>query len=247
VAVVAVAYLLAILHGGGFIDGPSKGVTVHYGAIPYELAHPGNRCNLEQTRTTSFVACQSASRILGGPPESQPATWMTVFTSMFLHGSFLALFFNLLFLVLFGPSVEDAVGRGRFLCLYLVGGLAALALRVAIGPGSVDPVLGSSGAIATILGAYVLLHPRARVITLVLVPLFATVVEIPALILLALWLPLQLWLDLSGLADPVGGSEWVLFATQLVGVLIGLAAIFAFGRRRHPGPPGVRPWAAITA
>jgi membrane associated rhomboid family serine protease len=239
VVVIVVVYLLAIFHGGGFIEGPSKGTAVHYGAIPYELTHPGDRCGLGH--------CQPGSRIFGGPPEPQPATWTTVVTSMFLHGSFLALFFNLWFLVLFGPSVEDAVGRVRFLCLYLVGGLVALALRVAVAPDAIHPVVGSSGAIAAVLGAHLLMHPRAKVITLVLVPLFATIVEIPALILLALWLPLQLWLDLSGLANPVGGSEWVLFATQLAGALIGLAAIWAFGRKRHPGPPGTRPWAALAA
>jgi membrane associated rhomboid family serine protease len=250
VAVIVLAYLLAILHGGGFIDGPSKGTAIHYAAIPNELTHPGHHCDVtdngSKRLSESFVVCRPVAAIDFGPAESQPATWMTVFTSMFLHGSFLALFFNLLFLVLFGPSVENAVGRGRFLCLYLAGGLLALALRVAVGPNSIDPVLGSSGAVAAVLGAYLLLHPRAKVITLVLVPLFATIVEIPALILLALWLPLQLWLQLSGLADPVGGSEWVLFATQLAGVPIGLAAIRAFGRRHDAGPPDARPLSAIA-
>lgn len=251
VAVILVAYLLAIFHGGGFIDGPSKGTAVHYGAIPYEFTHPGHHCDALANRSERFskslAICRPAAGIGLDRPESQPAAWTTVFTSMFLHGSFLALFFNLLFLVLFGPSVEDAVGRGRFLCLYVAGGLVALALLVAIGPGSVDPALGSSGAIGGVLGAHLLLHPRAKVITLVLVPLFATIVEIPALILLALWLPLQLWLGLSGLADPVAGSEWVVFATQLAGVPLGLATIWAFGRRRHLGPPGAQPLSAIAA
>jgi membrane associated rhomboid family serine protease len=248
VAVIVVAYLLAIFHGGGFIDGPSKGTTVHYGAIPYELTHPGDLCGFDVIESNAgFITCQSRAGVFGGVSQPHPATWTTVFTSMFLHGSFLALFFNLLFLVLFGPSVEDTLGRVRFLCLYLVGGLVALALRVAVGPGSFEPLLGSSGAIAAVLGAYLLLHPRAGVITLVLVPLFATIVEIPALILLALWLPLQLWLGLSGLANPVGGSEWTDFATQLAGFLIGLAAIWAFGRRRHLGPPGAQPLSAIAA
>ncbi|HEX4436756.1 MAG TPA: rhomboid family intramembrane serine protease [Solirubrobacteraceae bacterium] len=247
VAIIVVAYLLAIFHGGGFIDGPSKGTALHYGAIPYELAHPGDRCSFGVVKSASVIACQAGTRIFVGAPEPQPATWTTIFTSMFLHGSFLALFFNLLFLVLFGPSVENAVGRGRFLCLYLAGGLVALALLVAVGPSSFQPALGASGAIAAVLGAYLLLHPRARVITLVLVPLFATIVEIPALILLALWLPLQLWLDLSGLANPVGGSEWAVFATQLVGVPLGLAAVWAIGRRRDTGPPSARPLSALAA
>jgi membrane associated rhomboid family serine protease len=251
VAVIVAGYLLAILHGGGFVDGPSKSVVVHYGAIPSELTHPAHHCDAIQSRSRrlseSFVVCRPATAIVPGPSESQPATWTTVFTSMFLHGSFLALFFNLLFLVLFGPSVENALGRVRFLLLYLVGGLLALALRVAVGPGSIDPVLGSSGAVACVLGAYALLHPRAKVITLVLVPLFATVVEVPALILLALWLPLQLWLQLSGLADPVGGSEWAVFATQLAGVPIGLAAVRAIGRRRHTGRPRTPPLSATAA
>ncbi|HYM53846.1 MAG TPA: rhomboid family intramembrane serine protease, partial [Solirubrobacteraceae bacterium] len=128
-AINVIAYLLEIRHGGGFFSGPAGGVAVHYGAIPYELTHPGRRCDLVTVQTLegagSTVACQGQPGVSGSPP-SQPATWETAFTSMFLHGSFLHIFGNMLFLAIFGPTVEDAMGRLRFVAFYLLGGLLAL-------------------------------------------------------------------------------------------------------------------------
>ena len=126
VAINVIAYLLEIRHGGGFFSGPSDSVSVHYGAIPYEITHPGRHCGLatvtEGLGSRDFVACQPASQILGAAPEPQPATWETVLTSMFLHGSFLHIFGNMLFLAIFGPTVEDRLGRLRFPVFYLHDG-----------------------------------------------------------------------------------------------------------------------------
>ena len=231
-----IAYLLEIRHGGSFFGGPSDSVAVHYGAIPYELTHPGRHCGIatvsEGFQQHSFIACQPGSDVLGAAPEPQPATWITVFTSMFLHGSFLHIFGNMLFLVIFGPNVEDAVGRGRYLAFYLLGGIVALAAQVAVGPNSVGPTLGASGAIAAVLGGYILLYPRARVITLIFIVFFFTIVELPAIVLLGLWFLEQLWFGLSGLAGPLAGSEGVAYFAHIGGFAFGLAAIRLFSKRR---------------
>jgi membrane associated rhomboid family serine protease len=232
-----VAYLLEIRHGGSFFSGPSEGVAVHYGAIPYELTHPGEHCYLagsaDQLRS-SFVACQPGLHFFGAPG-SQPATWITVFSSMFLHGSFLHIFGNMLFLAIFGPNVEDAMSRPRYLAFYLLGGLVALGAQVAAGPNSMDPTLGASGAIAGVLGGYILLYPRARVLTLVFIVFFVTIVELPALALLGFWFAEQLWFGLDGLANPLGG-EGVAYFAHIGGFLFGLALIRAFAVRRKTGP-----------
>src|ERR1039457_5095594 len=172
VAINVVVYLLEIRHGGSFFGGPSPSVAVHYGAIPYELTHPGRHCDLITTQTfegaVNSVACQGLPGVPGSPP-AQPATWETVFTSMLLHGSFLHIFGNMLFLAIFGPTVEDAVGRVRFPIFYLVGGLIAVGTQVLVAPGSTAPTLGATGAIAAVLGGYILLYPRARILTLVFI------------------------------------------------------------------------------
>jgi membrane associated rhomboid family serine protease len=122
----------------------------------------------------------------------------TVLTSMFVQASFLQLLAAMLFLAIFGPTVEDTLGPARFLALYLLGGLLVLGVRVLLDPDATVPVLGAAGAITATLAAYIVLHPRARVITLVFVVFFFTIVEVPAVLLLVVWLAVQLCFGLSG-------------------------------------------------
>lgn len=239
VAINVIAYLLEIRHGGSFFGGPTGSVEVHYGAIPYELTHPGRHCELIAVQTPSgpaeSVACQGQPGV-SGTPGPQPATWETVFTSMFLHGSFLHIFGNMLFLAIFGPTVEDAVGRARYLGFYLLGGIVALAAQVAVDPSSTGPTLGASGAIAAVLGGYILLYPRARVLTLVLIVFFVTIVEVPAVFLLGFWFAEQVWLGLEGLTNSVGG-EGIAYFAHIGGFAFGLLTIRLLVRRRAPDPP----------
>jgi len=233
VAVNVIAYLLEIRHGGSFFGGPNEQVAVHYGAIPYELTHPGRHCDLV-TQASALgpvggIACQGEAGVSGTPP-SQPATWITVFSSMFLHGSFLHIFGNMLFLAIFGPTVEDRIGRIRFIAFYLLGGLVALAAQTAAEPNSTGPTLGASGAIAAVLGGYILLYPRARIVSLVFIIFFVTIIEVPAFILLGLWFLEQLWLGAADLAGPVSG-EGVAYFAHVGGFLFGLAAIRLFASR----------------
>ena len=125
----------------------------HYGAVPYELTHPGQHCELIQQGAA--VACDK--QISDDIP-----TWATVFTGMFTHAGLLHLGGNMLFLWIFGNNVEDSMGPVRFLIFYLLAGIAALALQMAIRPDSAVPTLGASGAIAGVLGGYIVLYPRAR-------------------------------------------------------------------------------------
>jgi membrane associated rhomboid family serine protease len=240
VVINAVAYLLAIRNGGSFFGGPTNSVAVHYGAIPYELTHPGEHCELiaqaTPEGTLSSIACQGQPGV-SGTPAAQPPTGVTVLTSMFLHGSFLHIFGNMLFLAIFGPTVEDAMGRVRFVVFYLLGGLVALGAQVLVGPNSTAPTLGASGAIAGVLGGYILLYPRARVLTLVFIIFFVTIVEVPALWLLGFWFLEQVYFGAAGLTHPVGGGEGVAYFAHLGGFAFGLLTIRLFARRRPSEPP----------
>src|SRR6202012_2284164 len=132
--------------------------------------------------------------------------WQTVFTGMFMHASILHIGGNMLFLWIFGNNVEDSMGPAKFIAFYLVGGIAALALQVAVDPSSTAPTVGAAGAIAAVLGGYIVLYPRARVLTLIFIILFFTVIELPALVVLAIWFIEQAVFGALNLTDPTGGG-----------------------------------------
>jgi membrane associated rhomboid family serine protease len=234
-----IVYLLEIRHGGSFFGGPTSSVEVHYGAIPYELTHPGKHCGIATVHgaqgSFSTIACQGQPGVSGNPG-AQPATWETIFTAMFLHASFLHIFGNMVFLAVFGPTVEDAMGRVRYIAFYLLGGIVALAAQVAANPSSTGPTLGASGAIAAVLGGYILMYPRAKVLSLIFIVFFFTLVELPAVVLLGFWFLEQLVLGLEGLSSSVAGSEGVAYFAHIGGFSFGLLAIKLFARRRRSPP-----------
>ncbi len=142
----------------------------------------------------------------------------TVFTSMFVHGGILHLAGNMLFLYIFGDNVEDSLGHVRFLIFYLLCGLAGTAVHIGLDSGSTIPMVGASGAISGIMGAYILLYPRARVLTLVIF-FFITVIEIPAYWFLAIWFALQFF---GGMGTVGGGGGGVAFWAHVGGFLAGM-------------------------
>jgi rhomboid family protein len=227
-----VVYLLAIRHGGNIISGPTAPVELKFGAIPYALTHYGRHCGFVQS---GAVACQGQPGVTGTPPNTIP-TWQTVFTAMFMHASILHIGGNMLFLWIFGNNVEDALGRVKYLGFYILGGIAALALQVAISPNSTDPTLGASGAIAAVLGGYILLYPRARVLTLVFIIFFFTVIELPALVVLGLWFVEQAVFGAAGLTSP-GTSGGVAYFAHVGGFAFGLATIKLLATKRRRIPP----------
>jgi len=149
-----------------------------------------------------------------------------VLASLFLHGGWEHLIGNMLFLWIFGNNIEDRLGRLPFLVFYLLGGIAAALAQVWIEPTSDIPLVGASGAIATTLGAYIVLYPRARILTLVFLGFFFQLIEVPALIVLALWFVLQLIDGVATLGAPTAGGGVAFFAHIggfVVGGLVGIA------------------------
>ncbi|MFN8586756.1 MAG: rhomboid family intramembrane serine protease [Candidatus Eisenbacteria bacterium] len=164
---------------------------------------------------------------LGALPLQEPVT--TVFTSMFLHAGWLHLIGNLWYLWIFGDNVEDRIGRVRFVLFYLAGGLASAGLHVLLHPWSEIPVVGASGAIAAVLGAYAVLFPRARVVTLVPIFFFFQIVALPALLVLGLWFVFQFLSGTLALSGAGGGVAWW---AHIGGFVFGMVTV-AFLKRRE--------------
>ena len=235
-----VAYLLAIRHGGSLWSGPATDEVMKYGAIPKALLHPGVHCAavVEVRNGQQEVLCNNA--ILAAnhiPAENTLPTWQTVFSAMFMHASFLHIAGNMLFLWIFGGNVEDAMGPVKYVFFYLLGGIAALALQTAIDPSSTAPTLGASGAIAAVLGGYILLYPRARVLTLIFIILFFTVIEIPALLVLGFWFIEQAVFAAADLTNPTGTGGGVAYFAHIGGFVFGLTTVRLLATRRRPTPP----------
>jgi membrane associated rhomboid family serine protease len=119
-------------------------------------------------------------------------SWITIFTSMFMHGSWSHIIGNMIFLWAFGPEIEDAMGRGRYLVFYLLGGLVAMGAQIAAAPDSTVPMLGASGAIAAVMGAFLVTYPRDRIRSLLFIFIFVRVTYIPAGLLVGFWFLTQL-------------------------------------------------------
>lgn len=143
-------------------------------------------------------------------PFASASPYLTAVTSMFLHGGWLHLIGNMLFMWIFGNNVEDYLGHGKFLVFYLVAGLAAVALFTAFDPDSQMPLVGASGAIAGVMGAYVVLQPHAKV-TVLIIFFFIQFVTIPAKVVLGIWFALQLIMSLNDKVTGVsgGGVAWI--------------------------------------
>ena len=205
--------------------------VVEYGAIPYEITHPGKECAVAEG--TEQLACEGQQGVVGEAPPDQAPTWLTVLTSMFMHGGLLHLGGNMLFLWIFGNNIEDSMGRPRFVAFYLLGGLAALLAQTVIEPNAAVPTIGASGAVAAVLGGYALLYPRARVVTVIFIIIFFTIVTLPALLVLGAWFVLQLLNGAGSLAQPVGEGGGVAYFAHIGGFLFGLLMIRLFANRIH--------------
>jgi membrane associated rhomboid family serine protease len=217
------------LQGGGILSGPNDATVVDWGAIPFEITHPGDHCDVVGQAIECF-----AGQAAGG----QPPTWLTVLSAMFMHGSILHLGGNMLFLWIFGNNIEDSMGRIRFVVFYLLGGVAALALQVVVEPNAAVPTVGASGAIAAVLGGYLVRYPRARVFTLIFIVFFFTIIELPALLVLGFWFAQQVLFGALNWAAPAGGGGGgVAYFAHIGGFVFGMAAIGLFARRRAVVPP----------
>ncbi|MFI5121574.1 MAG: rhomboid family intramembrane serine protease [Vicinamibacteria bacterium] len=175
--------------------------------------------------TIFLIAASVVLYIAGWDPDLADTWWpLAAVASLFVSDGFIELVVNMLFLWLFAKSLEDTLGRGRLLALFLVAGIAAAAAQELLDPDTVVPSVGVAGAIAGLIGAYALLYPRARTLCWVLIPFFVTFVEVPALILAVVWFALQA-LDAVG-QPPLSGL--------IGGLVLGVAAVrpLAHGRPR---------------
>lgn len=162
------------------------------------------------------------------PARFDPAA---VLTSMFLHGGWFHVIGNMWFLWIFGDNVEDRMGHRRFLVFYLLCGTGAAIGHVVMAPTSAVPTIGASGAVAGVMGAYLVLYPRSRVLTLIPLIIVWDIVEVPAVLLLGLWFALQvLSATMSAGGDPTSGG--IAFVAHVAGFLLGAVGVFVFRKRR---------------
>jgi membrane associated rhomboid family serine protease len=172
-----------------------------------------------------LVPCRLTGACRVGPELPSPV--LTIFTSMFMHGGLFHIGGNMLYLWIFGNNVEDTLGHGRYLLFYLLSGVAAALAQTAVGPSSVVPMVGASGAVSGVLGAYLLLFPHAHVTTLIILGFFFRLVQVPAMVVLGFWIVLQV---LNGLGS-FGSSGGVAFFAHIGGFLSGMGLLYVLKPR----------------
>jgi len=229
IAANVLVYLGQIASGGA--------INQSFALVPYEVTH-----NID---LAGQVMRDSEGHVVAAYGPAPHPLWLTIFTSMFLHGGFLHIAGNMLYLWIFGNNIEDALGKVRFLVFYLVCGAIASAAQILTDVNSLIPNLGASGAIAGVLGAYFVLYPNARVLTIV--PIFiAFLANIRAYWVLLFWIALQLWQGANGLGmHQQGGTA---FFAHIGGFFAGMVIIQLLGGKRlavqqrreaqYPRPPG---------
>lgn len=166
------------------------------------------------------------------PGQFLPGIVLPLLTATFVHGGWLHLIGNMLYLWVFGDNVEDKLGRSRFLIFYILCGLVASGFHVAVDPTSAVPMVGASGAISGVLGAYILMFPGARVVTLIPVFIFLQVAELPALVVLGFWFVMQFFNGVLSLGFETGGMGGVAWWAHIGGFVSGLVLVFPFRRFR---------------
>ncbi len=162
--------------------------------------------------------------------------WITVLTAMFMHAGWMHIIGNMVFLWAFGPEIEDAMGPPKYLAFYLLSGLAASVAQTAMAPGSTVPNLGTSGAIAGVMGAFLITYPRDRIRTVLLIGWFARITLIPAALLIGFWFLIQIFSQVGAVADVQSGGG-VAYAAHVGGFIFGAvtARIFESSRRSYEG------------
>jgi membrane associated rhomboid family serine protease len=216
--VLAFLYQLSLgLDARGPGAGAAEAFVFEFGVIP---------CRLTQ-------ACPGA---LVRVADDFPHPWVTIVTSMFLHGGMLHIGGNMLYLWIFGDNVEDTLGHGRFLLFYLVSGVAAALGQTLVSPTSSVPMIGASGAVSGVLGAYLLLFPHATILTLVTFGFFIKFLHVPALIVLGFWIVLQLingYITVSAQSMGRGESGGVAWFAHIGGFLAGMLLLFLLRPRQN--------------
>ena len=222
IAVNILVWLIELGLGDRFING--------YSTVPFEITHDTDLVGMQ----TIQAGGQSIPiHLYPGPTP----IYLTLFTSMFMHASWLHIAGNMLYLWIFGDNIEDRIGHAKFLLFYLICGLAASAADIFFKTNSIIPSLGASGAIAGVLGAYLVLFPTRQVRVMVA----RQIVNMPAFMVLGLWILLQVFSQISVVGDQAGG---VAYMAHIGGFVAGIALIFLFGGRRVTPPRDMMPGGA---
>ena len=220
-------------------------IALNVGLFLYQLSLQGLGSAEGATATRDLVLefglvpCRLTGACQAGPSVLPPA--LTVLTSMFLHGGILHVGGNMLYLWIFGNNVEDTLGHARFVVFYLASGIAAAVAQTALSVDSSVPVIGASGAVSGVLGAYLLLFPRANVLTLIVFGFFVRIVRIPAVVVLGFWFAIQLvsgfftWSGWAAGGEVAGGG--VAWFAHVGGFLAGMAILLVL-RPRNPWARG---------
>jgi membrane associated rhomboid family serine protease len=159
--------------------------------------------------------------------------WVTILTAMFMHGGWMHIIGNMVFLWAFGPEIEDAMGPVRYLAFYLLGGLVASLAQIAAASSSTVPNLGASGAIAAVMGGFLITYPRDRIKTLLFLGWFVTVTVIPAAVLIGIWFLIQLFSQVGSVVEAQSGAGGVAYMAHVGGFIFGaITARFFEDRRR---------------
>lgn len=194
-----------------------------YAMVPYEITH-----HVSLVGTYQIPGFDSSHALTYG--QAPRPIWLTIFTSMFLHGGILHIAGNMLYLWIFGNNIEDVLGKFRFILFYFVCGLAAAVAQITTDPNSMIPTIGASGAIAGVLGAYILLYPNARVFSIVPIFGFGFFTDVRAFWVLALWIALQIFQGFSGEGMARGGG--IAYFAHMGGFAAGLVLIIMLGGKR---------------
>lgn len=198
----------------------------------------------ERGQIAVFELGMIPARVFGtaelGPEFSAAPPWLTVITSMFMHGGWMHLILNMLFLWIFGDNVEDSMGHVRYLIFYIACGIAAAMAQALTNLDSTIPMVGASGAISGVLGAYVLLHPQATIRVLIVLGVFVTMAHVPAMIVLGIWFLTQI----ASAALAQGDAPGVAFWAHVGGFVAGMALVPFFKKSNVPlfQPPHSRPF-----
>lgn len=221
-AIIALNIAVFVLLQGAGASQQGEDFTYGYSAVPYEITN-----NVDLTEPTP-ITVDGTPYAVPQQPGPDPI-WLTILTSMFMHGGWLHLLGNMLFLWIFGDNVEHAMGSFRFLVFYLLCGILATLAHILSAPSSQIPSLGASGAISGVLGAYIVLFPKQRVRVLV----FRMITYMPAIAVIGMWIVLQFINGIGAMAqtEETGG---VAYAAHVGGFIAGLALVWIFRRRSGP-------------
>ena len=202
-----------------------------HASIPYEVIHQERLADADPSEISNEGINPQALVAAVQQDCPQKSVWVSILASLFFHGGLLHLGGNMLFLWVFGNNIEDRLGIGKFALFYLVSGIAATYAQSIASPDSAIPLIGASGAIAGVLGAYIVLYPRARVRTLIFF-IFITVADLPAVVVLGLWFVLQVFQG----AGPGAASDNVAYLAHVGGFVTGMALLALFRPKRLPPP-----------